>query len=526
MSCKKYLLIQTAIGDYRQNVINQLEDQMEGDLQICCGEIYFDSTTKTRINFNSEITKLKNYYFFNRKALFQSGCFFQSLCASNVILEMNPRIINTWLIAIIRRLLCKPVVMWGHAWPREGKYASTDKLRSILRGLATQLIVYTETQKTELKEKEPALTILVAPNSLYSSEQMSFATDTQRDDFIYVGRLVKSKKVSLLIKAFIEFKEKNESNQSCLIIVGDGPERTICNSYLDEHNKYKDFVKFKGHVSNVEQLRQYYSTSISSVSPGYVGLSITQSFAFGVPMIISSKENHSPEIEAALPEVNAVFFESDNVSSLANKLEEAYCKRVTLAAKGIEIVENCKKSYSTDVMAKRLALALRLAPEYSPDNRKSIVVNMVRTYIRKLRILRLKFTSHLRVGKNVSFGKSATIQSPEYCNISSNFSAGANFFVQTNLTAGDDCLISSNVSFVGNDHDLNHISNSMYWSGKNKPSLVSLAGNNFIGFGATIIGDVTVGKGAAVGAGSVVINDVEPNTLVAGVPAKYIKDLK
>jgi len=47
----------------------------------------------------------------------------------------------------------------------------------------------------------------------------------------------------------------------------------------------------------------------------------------------------------------------------------------------------------------------------------------------------------------------------------------------------------------------------------------------WIGAGAIILPDVTVGEGTIVGAGAVVIKDVPPYTLVAGVPAKIIKNL-
>jgi len=42
---------------------------------------------------------------------------------------------------------------------------------------------------------------------------------------------------------------------------------------------------------------------------------------------------------------------------------------------------------------------------------------------------------------------------------------------------------------------------------------------------AIILGGVTVGKGCLVCAGAVVTNDVPDNTMVAGVPAKFIKAL-
>lgn len=45
----------------------------------------------------------------------------------------------------------------------------------------------------------------------------------------------------------------------------------------------------------------------------------------------------------------------------------------------------------------------------------------------------------------------------------------------------------------------------------------------WIGFGATILSGVTIGKGAIVAAASVVIHDVEPYSIVAGNPARPIK---
>ncbi|TIX81133.1 MAG: hypothetical protein E5V27_17290 [Mesorhizobium sp.] len=54
---------------------------------------------------------------------------------------------------------------------------------------------------------------------------------------------------------------------------------------------------------------------------------------------------------------------------------------------------------------------------------------------------------------------------------------------------------------------------------------VTIEENVWIGFGVTILKGVTIGKGAVVGAASVVTKDVEPFTVVAGVPAKKVRDL-
>lgn len=55
------------------------------------------------------------------------------------------------------------------------------------------------------------------------------------------------------------------------------------------------------------------------------------------------------------------------------------------------------------------------------------------------------------------------------------------------------------------------------------PGPVSVGNNVWIGAGARILAGVTLGSGSIVAAGAVVTNDVEPNSIVAGVPARVIR---
>jgi acetyltransferase-like isoleucine patch superfamily enzyme len=52
---------------------------------------------------------------------------------------------------------------------------------------------------------------------------------------------------------------------------------------------------------------------------------------------------------------------------------------------------------------------------------------------------------------------------------------------------------------------------------------VVLEGENWIGANVTILGGVTIGKGAIIAAGAVVVSDIPPYTIAGGVPAKVIK---
>jgi len=57
-------------------------------------------------------------------------------------------------------------------------------------------------------------------------------------------------------------------------------------------------------------------------------------------------------------------------------------------------------------------------------------------------------------------------------------------------------------------------------------STVILEDDCWIGAGVIILPGITIGKMSIVGAGAVITKNVEPNTIVAGVPAKKIKNIE
>ena len=52
---------------------------------------------------------------------------------------------------------------------------------------------------------------------------------------------------------------------------------------------------------------------------------------------------------------------------------------------------------------------------------------------------------------------------------------------------------------------------------------IHISDDAWIGVGVIVLDGVRIGKGAVIGAGSVVTRDVPDNTIVAGVPAKVIR---
>jgi acetyltransferase-like isoleucine patch superfamily enzyme len=86
------------------------------------------------------------------------------------------------------------------------------------------------------------------------------------------------------------------------------------------------------------------------------------------------------------------------------------------------------------------------------------------------------------------------------------------------LRIGRDVNITSYVRFMTAKHD---VSSSDFVA---EMAPIVVGDRAWVALGATVLGGVTVGEGAVVAAGAVVAKDVEPFTMVGGVPARKISD--
>ena len=83
-----------------------------------------------------------------------------------------------------------------------------------------------------------------------------------------------------------------------------------------------------------------------------------------------------------------------------------------------------------------------------------------------------------------------------------------NIIIDPNTVIGDRCIIQHNVTIALN---------------MGKPGAPTIGDDVFIGTGAVILGEVSIGNGARVAANSLVISDVPPGATAIGVPARMMK---
>jgi acetyltransferase-like isoleucine patch superfamily enzyme len=187
------------------------------------------------------------------------------------------------------------------------------------------------------------------------------------------------------------------------------------------------------------------------------------------------------------------------IRKIAGKITDWSCKMYTLCGKGTYFKMNASIGNF-------------------PRDRKKIKIGINSVIEGKLVVF--NYGGEIIIGDNVYVGLNSNIWSGE------------------KVIIGNDILISHNVNIIDtNSHEIDHIERAerfknliKYGHPKDKASIITssikIEDYVWISFGATVLKGVTIGKGAIIAANAVVTKDVPPFTLVAGNPARIVKQLE
>ena len=141
----------------------------------------------------------------------------------------------------------------------------------------------------------------------------------------------------------------------------------------------------------------------------------------------------------------------------------------------------------------------------------------------------LKVKMLKKCGKGVRLGKNVEA-TWENCSIGDDVYIGDNAVFMcaiAPLEIGDHVIFGPNCTVITGDHRIDIVGKYMSEvKGEDKSPEnalpVKFEGDNWIGANATILKGVTIGFGAVIAAGAVVVQNVSPYSIVGGVPAKLI----
>ena len=125
-----------------------------------------------------------------------------------------------------------------------------------------------------------------------------------------------------------------------------------------------------------------------------------------------------------------------------------------------------------------------------------------------------------KCGKNIDIGRHCKLSST--ITIGNNSGIGDYSYIQGKVTIGNNVMMAPSVAIIANNHNIEGLDIPMNKQGENEAP-ICIKDDVCIGYGAIILGGVTVNTGAVIAAGSIVTKDVPEYSVVGGTPAKVIK---
>jgi acetyltransferase-like isoleucine patch superfamily enzyme len=129
-----------------------------------------------------------------------------------------------------------------------------------------------------------------------------------------------------------------------------------------------------------------------------------------------------------------------------------------------------------------------------------------------LRLLGMKICSPSFIDKGFNCWSPQNIEIDKCCS----FGHNNNFWAFNKITIGPYVQTAFGLTLIAGGHETDTYAP----IGKQK---IILEGENWIGANVTIIGGVTIGRGAIIAAGAVVTENIPPYCIAGGIPAKVIK---
>ncbi|WP_314325416.1 acyltransferase [Paenarthrobacter ilicis] len=126
----------------------------------------------------------------------------------------------------------------------------------------------------------------------------------------------------------------------------------------------------------------------------------------------------------------------------------------------------------------------------------------------------------VELGDHVKINRRAEICGP--VSIGDRTFINSDAYIRQQTRIGSRVLIGPFVRLISDTHEMGTTEQR---AGKGAVAAITVEDGVWIGASVTVIGPVTIGAGSMVAAGALVVNDVPPNTLVGGVPAKVLREL-
>lgn len=158
-------------------------------------------------------------------------------------------------------------------------------------------------------------------------------------NILFIGRLIPSKKVKVLLQYFQELQNQMKKTDITLEIIGDGEDKNL----IEKAQKENDKIIWHGTLTNEYDIAPIMKRANFVFVPGLSGLSINHAFAYGRPYFTLQSIGHGPEI-AYLNDNENGFILSGNIDSDVEKIKSFLLNQEKMKSFSLSAIEKSKEN--------------------------------------------------------------------------------------------------------------------------------------------------------------------------------------
>lgn len=203
-----------------------------------------------------------------------------------IVCMQNIRLINLWLFSCNLFRTFK-LIQWGIGVSSSKGLKPTksfiSRTRNLLASCAEAQILYSTYPLSLFSSKVRSKTFIA--NNTIDNPESSDLSSMPKNSVLFIGSLNNRKRLDILIRSFLKYLELYRPGRIInLNIIGEGEIKQELINQIGE-NPFKTHIRFIGKIEDYRQKIQYFKDSIICVSPKQAGLSVLESFSYGVPFV-------------------------------------------------------------------------------------------------------------------------------------------------------------------------------------------------------------------------------------------------
>ncbi len=347
----KLALQQRVLPSYRVPFFDLLAGQCEGGMHLFAGQprpIEMIASGKTKV---AQLREANNIHLFGGMFYLcrQQGLvnWLEETNPDALIVEANPRYLSTPAAVQWMHARGRTVIGWGLGSPTVSGFRKQCRLSFI--GQFDAMLSYSQRGAEEYAALGfPHEKIFVAHNSISPAPTFNVQRSTlnAQPTLLFVGRLQARKRVDSLLRACAELKSNPR-----LMIVGDGPERSILESLAKDIYPSAEFIGAK----HGAELKPYFEQADLFVLPGTGGLAVQEAMSYGLPVIVAKGDGTQDDLVRA---GNGWQITPEDYGALVSTMKTALSDIARLREMGRESFRIVSEEINTQKMADAFVTAL------------------------------------------------------------------------------------------------------------------------------------------------------------------------